>query len=184
MSRAPRRRFATPFVLTLAAIPACTVQSQPARPDPNQHSRPEEVTPTNPPRPQTPPETPDSGSKTNDQVTGTANVPVPVAQATPDEAKPAPPPGPPARRGYREWTVTRSGATCQSMVKVFCPAGAACNPPPPAKYPCPKDLEDKGRIDIIQHVENGDCFVDFGDPKCPPGAACNPPRPQKMACPK
>lgn len=116
---------------------------------------------------------------TNDQVKDTAAVTDPrVAQAE------QPTPGPPKPRGYREWTVTRAKGACESMVKVHCPAGAMCNPPPPQKYTCPKFMADGDKIDVLQATEKADCYVDYGDFTCPPAASCNPPRPQKVTCPK
>ncbi|MGE0397629.1 MAG: hypothetical protein AB7T06_12990 [Kofleriaceae bacterium] len=203
-ARAPRRSFATPFVLTLAAIPACTVQSapppqgpspapvaqnetrdhrgdeprhvNPPGPRPATQQPPPDMTPVaNPPRPV---DQPAPATGTNDHVKGTANTTsTTVAQTAPTNA-------PDTARGYRQWTVTRSGTKCQSMVKVHCPDGAMCNPPPPAKYACPKNLDDNGRMDIIQHAAKGDCYVDYGPIDCPPNATCNPPPPQKVACPK
>ncbi|GEM_PF-1789171 len=196
-ARAPRRSFATPFVLTLAAIPAaCTVQSAPPPQGPTQtsngtHDHRDEPTPNPPPveaQPTSPDMTPVANpprpaqpaqAGVNDQVKGTANTNAnTVAQSRPS-------PGPAPARGYREWTVTRRGGTCESMVKVRCPEGAMCNPPPPAKYACPKQLAaDNDRIDVIQRTEKSECFIDYGEMSCPPGASCNPPPPQKVACPK
>lgn len=198
-ARAPRRSFATPFVLTLAAIPAaCTVQSAPPPQGPTQtsatHDHRDEPTPTNPPPVEAQPTSPDmtpvanpprpaqpAQAGVNDQVKGTAS----TNANTVAQSKPSVKPGPAPARGYREWTVTRRDGKCESMVKVHCPEGVMCNPPPPAKYACPKQLAaDNDHIDVIQRAEKGDCFIDFGEMSCPPDASCNPPPPQKVACPK
>jgi hypothetical protein len=187
-ARAPRRRFATPFVLTLAAtVPACVSSNPPPPSSPNASAH-DEHGPghVNPPKPTPthvePTFPPSEQTGTNDHAKGTAN----TSSDTMVGAVAAP--GSEAR-GYRQWSVTRSGTTCSSMVKVSCPEGAMCNPPPPAKYECPKQLADNGSMNIIQHADKGDCFVDHGEFKCPEPTAgvavsCNPPRPQKVACPK
>lgn len=123
-ARAPRRSFATPFVLTLAAIPACTVQSAPppqgpspapvAQGETHDHREPH----TNPPGPTEPP------PPAQPDTTPVSNPPRPEPPVTQTE----PSPGPDKPRGYRQWTVTRDGKKCESMVKVHCPEGAMCNP--------------------------------------------------------
>jgi hypothetical protein len=204
-ARAPRRTFATPLVLTLAGTACVTSNPPPQRtghaqtethghgdghvnpPPPRaeppwqeaanaQTTPPPTTTVANPPRPAA-----DTNANTkpgvNDHVKGTANpTPPPVAQSRPD---PTPKP-----RGYREWTVSKANGTCSSMNKVYCPEGASCNPPPPAKYDCPKFMADNDRIAVIQRTEKAECYVDHGDFTCPPAASCNPPRPQKVTCPK
>ena len=57
-ARTPRRTFATPFVVTLAAVPACYVQPAPQQPQPQPVAQPEPqptdshpVVVVNPPRP-------------------------------------------------------------------------------------------------------------------------------------
>lgn len=186
-ARAPRRSFATPFVLTLAAVPAACVTSNqppPSSPQPQAQHEPDHVNPPKPQQATEPAEWHTGTTGTNHHVKGTASTgSTTVAQTQPAPAS-NPSPAPEKPRGYRQWTVTRSGTTCSSMVKVHCPEGAMCNPPPPAKYECPKQLAENGRMDVIQRVEKGDCYVDYGEMSCPQGATCNPPPPQKVACPK
>jgi hypothetical protein len=231
-ARVLRRSFATPFVLTLAAVPACVVSSPPpsspqttssgsehdepghANPPPPQpewqsgSSTPPPVAAppaydpnqspprTNPPGPQAPPTAvanpprPQEPAKpgVNNHVKGTANTSsTTVAQTEPPPVSDKP--SAPKSRGYREWTVTKASGACKSMVKVNCPEGAMCNPPPPAKYECPKFMADNDKIAVIQRTEKAECYVDHGDFTCPEPKAgiavsCNPPRPQKVTCPK
>ncbi|MFN0246514.1 MAG: hypothetical protein ACKV2T_06375 [Kofleriaceae bacterium] len=201
-ARALRRSFATPFVLTLAAVPACVVSSpppsspqttrsgpahdepdhaNPPAPQPETQTAPTQAPPTvvaNPPRPQEAP----ANTRVNDQVKNTANTSsTTVAQTEPAITDKA---SAPKARGYREWSVTKANGTCKSMVKVSCPEGAICNPPPPAKYECPKFMADNDKIAVIQRTEKAECYVDHGDFTCPPAASCNPPRPQQLTCPK
>jgi hypothetical protein len=145
--------------------------SQPAQP--SQPSQPSMTPVANPPRPVAP------SNNASTQVGQTANRENAGMDSKADVAQ-----GPAPARGVREWTVTREKTKCSSMVKVHCPEGAMCNPPPPAKYTCPKFMADGDRIDVIQRTEKAECFVDYGEPSCPPGSSCNPPRPQKVACPK
>src|SRR5687767_6754850 len=108
-SRTPRRAFAAPLVMTIAALPAaCLVSSKPPsnEPDPQvrDHRSGGDKTATrtheNPPRP--------------DSVDHTAT---PV-QTAPDHD--------------RKWTVMMDKAgTCTAMGEMTCPANATCNPPPP-----------------------------------------------------
>lgn len=204
-ARAPRRSFATPFVLTLAALPtACAVQttgsSGPSGPPPREHQHVHSDMQDHPPpgheqpqpaeqpsQPMTPvanpprPDAPASNTGVNAQVGQTAN---PGNAGVEQQSRPNLPPPPAKPAAYREWTVSRQSGKCSSMVKVHCPEGAMCNPPPPAKYTCPKFMADGDRIDVVQRAEKAECFVDYGEPSCPPGASCNPPRPQKVTCPK
>lgn len=121
----------------------------------------------NPPRPAQPPTT---GNAPNLHDTANTNA------NTMQQGEPSPVD---KGRGYRQWTITRTSGKCESHVKVHCPQGAMCNPPPPQKYACPKTLADGANLDIIQPTEKVECFVDF---VCPPNAKCA--RPQKVTCPK
>ncbi len=173
-ARALRRTFGTPFVLTLAAIPACVTTSAPP---PSQPTRGHEPGHVNPPKPRAEPPWQEAVNAETPPPSVVENPPRPsTEQQTPTTSSPP--------RGYREWRVSKSSGACTAMVKVNCPDGAMCNPPPPAKYDCPSFMADNDRIDVIQRTEKAECYVDHGDPKCPPNTTCNPPRPQKVACPQ
>ena len=166
-ARTPRRTFATPFVVTLAAVPACYVQSAPQpqpqpvvqqQPQPQPDSHP--VIVSNPPRPQ--PEQP------------------PPSDPPPHVIVNPPPPQPTTATS---WHVFKTNDGCEAIVNVQCPKGAACNPPPPQKYDCPPGIV-AGKPLTVVTVNNGECVVEQAPTSCPPNVMCNPPRPHPFACPK
>src|SRR5437870_4633296 len=157
-ARAPRRIFANPFVITLAALPACFTESSPPP------QQPREVTPTNPPEPAQPP-------PSEEKVVVMSNPPHPSAPATP-----------PAVAYEQRWTVMKQGETCQAMAKVDCPkptkAGGpmpTCNPPPPMKIACPDGFDGKTALQVVQYANTTECVIEPAMPNCPPKTACNPP---------
>lgn len=169
-ARTPRRTFATPFVVTLAAAPACYVQSAPQpQPQPvaQQQAQPADSHPvviSNPPRPQPAPSDP---------------------QPAPSE----PPPNlsvihnPPKPQPSSSWHVFKTKDGCEAIVNVQCPAGAACNPPPPSKYDCPPGIAMGKPLTVVTDGNDG-CMIEPAPPSCPPNVMCNPPRPTQVACPK
>ena len=150
-ARTPRRSFATPFVVTLAAAPACYVQPQPQQPQqpqpaqpqpqPGQPDRPPVV---NPPLPQTQPTTPNQRWSVYKAPDGSCMASIKV------ECKPGvmcnPPP--PAKYACPEnvsldkpVTVASSadGMACfVEYAAMACPPNVACNPPRPTPVTCPK----------------------------------------------
>jgi hypothetical protein len=175
-ARLPRRTFSNPFVVTLAAIPACVSSTAPppttVQPEPVQVSPAPVAEPTAGTQPATPPP---------------AAPPVVVA----NPPRPVDPPAPePAATYDQHWRVTKSGDTCLAMADVKCPTAApgmprpTCNPPPPIKYACPDGFTDGQPMTIVLRAGETECKVDFGPMKCPPKAMCNPPRPRVVACPK
>jgi hypothetical protein len=174
-ARTPRRTFAHPFVVTLAAVPACTSPRPPHQ---------------NPPPPPTPtePASPDTA-----QTPPTA----PTAPTTPDPASPppAPAPGAPAQGKAKppdytqRWYVTKNGATCLATPHLECPTAPpgqpapTCNPPPPSAYRCPDGVTDAS-FTVVRYANTVQCVIQPPPPKCPPNAACNPPRPRPVECPK
>lgn len=175
--RTPRRRFATPFVVTLAAIPACTSASSHATLAP---SEPE------PAAVEASAATPSGGEFAT---------PTPPAKNPPKPHKnppePEPDPGPPPAKFEQRWTVAKikGNPECSANLVVTCPQPQpgkptpTCNPPPPIKYACPAGLADGDTIKIILRVGATECFVDYGPLQCPAGAKCNPPPPRKLPCP-
>ena len=167
-ARTPRRSFATPFVVTLAAAPACYVQSappqqaqpQPVQAQPAQQPDNHPVVVANPPRPQPEPQTPPP----EDHPPVIVNPPRPQPAAT-------------------SWHVFKTKDGCEAIVNVQCPTGAACNPPPPTKIDCPAGITAPKGMTIVSQPD-GTCVVEREPPKCPPHAMCNPPRPQTVTCPK
>jgi len=183
MSVRPRRSFLTPFVVTLAAAPACFVQSatppsqpvvqsdpgQPTETDPRPVQPPTQA-PTiiaNPPRPQSQPEPP---PPTQDSA--------PVATYTNP-----PPPGLPGTG--RAWMVTKTSQGCRAMVMNTggCPPNAMCNPPPPHAYACIDG--EKYPVKVVQPTAEV-CQVEADPPPpCPRNAKCKPaPPPHVVPCPK
>jgi hypothetical protein len=166
-ARTPRRSFATPFVITLAAVPACYVQ--PSAPPPQPQAEPAQppdshpVVVTNPPRPQPEPATPPPQDPPN-----------PSVIHNPPRPQPAQP---------RSWHVYKTTTGCEAIVNVQCPEGIACNPPPPQKYDCPGGIMTDKPLTVVTTAD-GSCVVEREPPKCPPHAMCNPPRPQSVTCPK
>lgn len=154
-ARTPRRSFATPFVVTLAAAPACYVQSTPpqqpqqvqpaqSQPQPGQPDRPP-VTVVNPPMPQAP------------------------AATTPNQ----------------KWSVYKQpDGVCMASIKVTCKPGTMCNPPPPQKYDCPANVSLDKPVTVASSADGMACFVEYPAAACPPNVACNPPRPTPVTCPK
>jgi hypothetical protein len=173
-ARTPRRSFATPFVVTLAAAPACYVQSAPpAEPAPQQQQQnaPGAVV-ANPPRPQPTP--------------AVTNPPRPVDRPSPADPQQttvvANPPRPTGPAAGTTWHVFRTKDGCEAALDVSCPKGATCNPPPPQTYDC-EGLSINKPITIVSEGE-GICHVQPEPVHCPPGAVCNPPRPRRVACPQ
>lgn len=132
-ARMPRRSFLNPFVVTLAAAPACFVQSRTppsqsvSQPNPGQPETtdphptpppPESQTPTiiaNPPRPTDPQPAP-------------APPPEPLPTANPPEPMPVVSDG--------DWMVTKTSRGCEARAITHCPPKVMCNPPPPHAYRC------------------------------------------------
>lgn len=150
-ARSPRRSFATPFVVTLAAAPACYVQSSPPpqqptttaqQPTTQEPGKPPPVI-VNPPRPQA--TTPNARWK----IFADAGKCFSAYQI---ECKPNVSCNPPRPQPYEcptDINLTASGpVTIESSADGMacsvdwgpqsCPAGASCNPPPPVSVTCPK----------------------------------------------
>ena len=165
-ARTPRRSFATPFVITLAAAPACYVQSTPPQTGPTTTTT-SSAPPTNT---QTPDQPPTQGAPTQGPGPTVINPPMPQSQ-------PAAPPN-------TKWTVYKAADGCMAAFKVECQPKATCNPPPPFKYECPQNVSLEKSITVASNADGSACFVDYGPVSCPPNTACNPPRPTPVACPR
>jgi outer membrane biosynthesis protein TonB len=186
-SRTPRRSFATPFVVTLVAVPACYVQSAPPpstgpQPPPAQTAEPAQPPPpaTQPTDPQTPP--------TRPPVIVNPPRPTPTPQPAPTpppqpQPQPTPPPQP-TQTAQQQWTVFKGKDGCLAAIKVECQPNATCNPPPPFKYACPEKLSVDKPITLTSSDGGATCFYYAPMPACPKGAMCNPPPPRQLACPK
>ena len=171
-ARSPRKHFANPFVVTLAALPACFTSPSPGpssspqvvpAPQPAQPGG-EPVVVTNPPPP---PAKPSSG--------GTAQ---PVDQK------------PQTYAFDQRWTVSKTPTGCQAMARVECPkpkkAGdpvPTCNPPPPMKVACPDNWNGVSALTIVQHANQAECYIEGPPVRCPKDVMCNPPPPRRVACP-
>jgi hypothetical protein len=165
-ARTPRRSFATPFVVTLAAAPACYVQSSPG--------------PTQP-APQQPPPTQTTQAQPDQQPPPTVMVNPP--RPTPDTAAPAQPTQPATTQTSGDkWTIFQTPNGCQAAVKTECPKGVMCNPPPPIAYACPANTTLP--LTLVSYDGGQTCSAEVQAVKCPEGAICNPPRPRSYPCPK
>lgn len=185
-ARTPRRSFAAPFVVTLAApLAACFVQTAPAQqphgnppPDVAQQQQtppPDHVIVSNPPRPTTPPpsDPPPQQQPTNPVI---MNPPRPTPTTTPTQTTPTPP-----KQTSEKWTIFKQGAECMASIKTDCPQGVMCNPPPPTKYACPESTT----LPLVIETNDGGktCTAEVQATSCPKGAMCNPPRPRAYPCP-
>ena len=168
-ARSPRKTFASPFVVTLAAIPACFTGSSPPPQQPQPQVQPQPVEPaptpavvvTNPPPPS-------PGG----------------APAQPVDQKP---------QTYdfdQRWTVSKTPNGCQAMARVECPKPKhpgdpvpTCNPPPPMKIACPDGWDGATTLTVVQYANQANCVIEPAPVKCPKNATCNPPPPRKVSCP-
>lgn len=206
-ARSPRRSFASPFVVTIAAaLPACYVQ--PAAPPPQ---TPRDHTAQVPPDHQTPPpvgSTSTAGttdySQQQPQVhtnpprptdpTAQPTTPRPPVSSTStagnERPSPTTPTPTPAAATDRRWTVSKASGTCRTYIESKCPTAPkgqpqpTCNPPPPTAYTCPPNLDDNSSAKIVQAAGQTTCMIEYPMPTCPAGTMCNPPRPQKVPCPQ
>ena len=174
-ARTPRRSFASPFVITLAVVPACYTTSNEPPPSPRQE----------PPRVTDP-----SGPDPSPAPTVVANPPRPEP-APAQESRPGvivnPPRPQPPSPAERAWTLSKGASGCEALAVVDCPKPApggpmiSCNPPPPVAYPCPDGVDLTAPRTIIT-VGNG-CELSRAPEHCPPGKRCNPPPPKAVPCP-
>lgn len=185
-ARAPRRSFAAPFVVTLAAtIPAaaCVVQSRPAPQaasgsEVRDHrgagpSAAESATPTNPPRPTGPEAEPSPAPPTTAPPATYTNPPRPTgSQVEPSPAPPTtatPPAGPGASRPPVATTATAGVAPATSPAPTV-----VANPPRPTVVTQPDR-----RWTIM--MTGGSCKA-YVEVTCPADATCNPPPPRATKC--
>jgi len=158
------RQLVAPFVITVAALPACagSRKSNVPREEPVvAHTDP----PTNPP--------------------DLSSAPVPSASAsTPPVETPAPQPT------KTEWKIEQDGKLCSSQPIVECPRGMACNPPQPEKYECIPEQQ-RYPATVVRESGASECTMmvwhPTGNTHCPKGAHCNPPSPERrqiVPCPK
>jgi hypothetical protein len=149
-ARAPRKLFASPFVITLAA---CGPQPQPAQPQPQ--PQPDPMIVANPPAPAPP--APDNAATVEQRWTVSKGGSACQAMAHADCPRPKHPgepvptcnPPPPMKiecpagwDGKSPMTVVRYANQTECMIEppkvseADCPK-ASCNPPPPRKITCP-----------------------------------------------
>jgi hypothetical protein len=188
-ARSPRRSFASPFVVTLAAslpVAACYVQTRTPPPthargdSPPPQAQPDLPTHTeNPPRPVQPteqPSQPHTAMPTHATERPQGQPPVQQTQP-PQPANPMPrhaterpqrpPPmqqtSTPVVKEDRYWTVTRSGSTCQVSPEFSCPkpqAGVAVSCNPPRPVAYPcPSSMTTGSVRVMQYAGSDYCQV-------------------------
>ncbi|MBX7081661.1 MAG: hypothetical protein K1X88_20835 [Nannocystaceae bacterium] len=157
-AREPRRRFAAPLVLTIAATPACAGSSTTGA-EPPTTAGPTTAEPQ--PQPQPQPE-PGDGTTADDarerRWTVMRNGKTCQTMIAIDCSQP---PGQPQH---------------------------TCNPPAPREYPCPTyddgSVIDVGPGFTIEGEAGAkDCTMYFPTGDCPADASCNPPPPRRVDCP-
>lgn len=153
-ARTPRRSFATPFVITLAAAPACYVSSTP------------------------PPQQPQPAQPQPQPQTVQPNRPMPTVNPPMPQPEPAAPPN------AKWTVYKQPDGACMASIMVECKPNVMCNPPPPSKYACPANVSLDKPITIASSADGSACFVEYAAMACPPNVACNPPRPTPVSCPK
>jgi hypothetical protein len=173
-ARTPRRSFATPFVVTLAAVPACYVQTSngPSSPPPTQ------VAGEPPPSSQPPPSSESPPVVVNPPRPGTT----PAASEPPPSTPPPVIVNPP-----------RPGTTDPTRPEPR-PSGPPTQPKPPviANPPVPNDPRTQTspqqtspqQTSVSQWTvfkQNDGCMAAI-KVECTPKATCNPPPPFKIAC--
>jgi len=154
-ARTPRRSFLNPFVVTLAAAPACFVQSRTppsqtvSQPNPGQPE-------TSDPRPTPPP--PETQSTTIIANPPRPTDPQPVSAPPPDPLPTANPPDP--SKPDAEWMVTKMSRGCEARAITHCPPKVMCNPPPPHAYQCvdgakyPMKLTKRGEVCTVEDTRS------------------------------
>jgi hypothetical protein len=174
--RAPRRHFASPFVVTVTSV-AATVAAVaggcgPSEPKcgrgcnpPGSFGPDERFVPDAEPAP-----TPDAEPPLiPDQDTAPVETPYTVL---PDGPQPT------------QWRLFKHGSTCSVDLMPQCRPGWTCNPPPPVQHPyaCPKGIAFDRPLVITQPAESTECTVAVAANECSDfGASCPPPR--KVRCP-
>ncbi len=177
-ARTPRRSFAAPFVVTLAAVPACYVQSGPVQnpppgPPPAQTAGPAPQQPgpvmANPPPPSTnqPPQ-----QQPQRPPVVIANPPPPSTNqpSTPPQTPPVvianPPPPRPTRPDPRPTA----------------PTTKPTRPDPRPTAPTTTPAQTSAARWTVYRTKDGSCMAAI-KVECQPKATCNPPPPFSYACP-
>ena len=178
-ARFPRRVFAKPMVVTVAAasLGACIVATQP--------------TGTTQPRVIN---TGDGSGSGSGSATG-SDAPPTIMTNPPMPTPPVPTPPPPATRPVADrdykWGVFKNNdGTCVAHISVTCPTAKpgmpvpTCNPPPPMPTECPATLAVGQSVEVVQFKGTIVCQVMPAPVTCPPKVMCNPPPPQQVPCPQ
>jgi hypothetical protein len=167
-ARVPRRSFARPFVTTISmATSACFVSSSTPPSQPISQAAPGQPENSDPaPSPPPPSQSP-------------TIVPLGSPPAKPLGSDPEPPPAQPS--GMTLWSLFKTADGCATVVKVDCPAGATCNPPPAQIYECPASSIALPAT-IISVGQS--CRIVPPPYVCPPNRHCNPPPSRPVPCPK
>ncbi|HLL24476.1 MAG TPA: hypothetical protein VK427_20235 [Kofleriaceae bacterium] len=173
MALRPRKVFANPFVVTLATLPACFVESSPP---PQQPQQPVATAP-----------------RPTEQTSGEVIIANPPRPPRTEPTQTGPAPGQPTSQPVafdQRWTVQKRADGCQAMAQVNCPkptkTGApvpTCNPPPPMKIACPDGWDGTTAMTVVQYANHAHCEVERVPMDCPKGAMCKPGPPRIVSCP-
>lgn len=175
-ARSPRRVFAKPMVVTVAAasLGACIVATKPTG-----TTQPRVITTTG------------DGSGSG-SAAGSGAPPVIMTNPPPPTAPVKPPPAtrPVADRDYKWGVFKKNDGTCVAHISVNCPTAKpgkpvpTCNPPPPMPTECPDTLAVGQSMEVVQYKGTTICEVLPAPATCPPDTMCNPPPPQQVPCPQ
>jgi hypothetical protein len=176
--RAPRRQFASPFVVTVTSV-AATVAAAAAGCGP---SEPKCGRGCNPP-----------GSFGPDERFVPDAAPAPDAEPPPLPEQDTAPVDPatttftlPTKDGPMStvWKVYKYGNRCEIELQPQCRPMSTCNPPPPTfhPYPCPKGIAIERPLTIIQPPDSTECTLYPSTDECSSAATPCPP-PRKVRCP-
>ena len=68
----------------------------------------------------------------------------------------------PGASAERSWTIIKDGKACKAALRVACPTGAICNPPPPVAYACPSGLSFDRPVVVTQAAGASECTTPDG----------------------
>jgi len=164
-SRKPRRTFAAPLILSVAALPACIVASN--KPASSTNTDPEQRDHRQPD-----PETTDHRQPDGDPVV-ISNPPRPEPYVLRQDSS------------YDEsWQISvEADGSCKAYGPNDCPGEPKCRPAPARAVACPEGMQAGETWSLWADKGSTECFT-MAVSDCPKGATCNPPPPTRASCPE